>query len=291
MKEKLIKFLTRQKEKGSSFTASLEQVSNMEEMEELLNEFEDWDKSNLKVLNKAIIAPQLFNMYSGVNYLSNIYIEKDSFRDKRERIMYSLPKKIQHLNTAIHYVKEAKNTDLLPFEEEDLKAETLEKPKSLNMKKLFISHSSIDNPKIQPLLELITFIGVPHNQIFYSSDPSYGVKPGEYIFDRLKKELINEKLFALFILSSSFYNSPVCLCEMGSVWVKSNRQIPILIPPFDFKDIQGVFPHTLGIKINVKESLNSLKEELESYFELTPVPHSKWEIKRDDYLTIVNALL
>ena len=107
------------------------------------------------------------------------------------------------------------------------------------MGKLFISHSSEDKDKIKPLIDLIENIGVPHNQIFFSSHPAYGVDLGQNIFERLKTEL-EDNVFALFILSENFYKSPVCLCEMGAVWIKSNKQIPILIPPFGFKDVQGV---------------------------------------------------
>jgi hypothetical protein len=164
------------------------------------------------------------------------------------------------------------------------------KSKNKNMSKLFISHSSKDGDKINPLIDLIENIGVAHNQIFYSSHPAYGVDLGQNIFDRLKTEL-EDKVFALFILSDNFYKSPVCLCEMGAVWIKSNKQIPILIPPFGFKEVQGVFSNSLGFKINDKDQLNSFKGELETYFNLTPIHLSRWEEKRDAYLSKINDLL
>lgn len=159
-----------------------------------------------------------------------------------------------------------------------------------NEKKVFISHSSKDNEQIKPLIDLIENIGVPHSQIFYSSHPAYGVGLGEDIFTRLKTEL-EDNVFALFMLSDNFYKSPVCLCEMGAIWIKSNKQIPILIPPFSFSSIQGVFPNSLGFHMNDKNQLNNFKSELESYFKLTPIHISRWEEKRDEYLLKVNNLL
>jgi len=78
---------------------------------------------------------------------------------------------------------------------------------------------------------------------------------------------------------------------MGAVWIKSNKQIPILIPPFGFNDIQGVFPNSLGFKINDKDQLNSFKGILENYFNLTPIHISRWEEKRDEYISKINGLL
>lgn len=156
--------------------------------------------------------------------------------------------------------------------------------------KLFISHSSVDKETIKPLIDLLEDIGVPHNQIFFSSHPAYGVLQGEDIFLRLKKEL-QSNVFALFLLSENFYKSPVCLCEMGAVWIKSNKQIPILIPPFDFKDIKGVFPNSLGFKINDKDELNSFKGNIEEYFNLTPIHMSRWEEKRNEFLEKISELL
>jgi hypothetical protein len=78
---------------------------------------------------------------------------------------------------------------------------------------------------------------------------------------------------------------------MGAVWVKSNKQIPILIPPFDFNAVQGVFPNSLGFKMNDKNQLNNFKGELESYFKLTPIHITRWEEKRDEYITKINELL
>ncbi len=157
-------------------------------------------------------------------------------------------------------------------------------------RKIFISHSAIDKEKVQPLVDLLQIIGVPHDQIFFSSHPAYGVRLGENIFERLKTEL-QGRVFALFILSENFYKSAVCLCEMGATWIKSNKQVPILVPPFDFEDVKGVFPNSLGFRINDKDQLNSFKIEIERYFNLNPVHASHWEEKRDKYLREVNDLL
>jgi hypothetical protein len=289
MKEKLILILKKQKETGIDFNKRLETISSTIELEKLLTEYEEWNKNNCEILDKAYVHKQLYRMYSGVKYLGNVHTNNNVFQANRDKILHCLPVQLGHLNTAIAHTQDIRNTDLLPFDEQLTIIK--EKPtKILSMKKLFISHASEDKEKIKPLIDLIEGIGVSENQIFYSSLPAFGVSLGENIFDRLKKELEGE-VFALFILSPNFYKSPVCLCEMGAVWIKSNKQIPILIPPFEFDDVKGVFPNSLGFKINDKFQLNSLKIELEKYFDLTPKHLTRWEEKREKYISEINNLI
>lgn len=290
MKEKLIKFLEKQKEIGDSFSHKIESVSDMKELDEFLIEYDNWNGVNTNVLEKAYVKRQLFQTYSGAAvFLGNVYIDKNSFQGKRDRVLYCLPKQLGHLTTTIAQTQTLRNTELLPIDD---KLIIVKQQQNIiqNMSKLFISHSSQDDEIVKPLIDLIENIGVPHNQIFYSSHPAYGVGLGENIFTRLKKEL-EDDVFALFMLSDNFYKSPVCLCEMGAVWIKSSKQIPILIPPFGFSAIQGVFPDSLGFTMNDKNQLNNFKGELESYFKLTPIHLSRWEEKRDEYISKINGLL
>jgi len=155
----------------------------------------------------------------------------------------------------------------------------LEKSTSI-INKVFISHSSKDKLYVEEIIDIIETIGLHSSQIFCSSFDGYGIDLGENFLDRIKVEL-DENNLVLFILSQNFYQSPVSLCEMGATWIKTNEHIPILIPPFDFKDIQGVIPLTQGFKINDSLKLNLFKEKIEKLFGLTPIDNSVWERKRD----------
>ena len=141
---------------------------------------------------------------------------------------------------------------------------------------------------VEELIDLLESIGVKTSQIFCSSFEGYGIELGEDFLERIKTELDDEVL-VLFVLSENFYKSPICLCEMGATWIKTNYHIPILIPPFDFKDIQGVIPSIQGFKLNDEMKLNSFKEKVES---LLSIPNSNdfstWERKRDRVLKRIN---
>jgi len=170
-------------------------------------------------------------------------------------------------------------------------SESKSEPKSnkstSTINKVFISHSSKDKVYVEEIIDIIETIGLNSSQIFCSSFDGYGIDLGENFLERIKEEL-DENILVLFVLSENFYQSPVCLCEMGATWIKTNEHIPILIPPFDFKDIQGVIPLTQGFKINDSLKLNLFKEKIEKLFGLTPIDNSVWERKRDRNLARIS---
>lgn len=165
-----------------------------------------------------------------------------------------------------------------------------EKPTVLGDKKIFISHSSLDIKIVEKVIDILEAIGVPSNKIFCSSFEGYGVKLGSDFLEVIKKEL-DSNVLVLFILSSNFYSSVVSLCEMGATWVKTNKHIPILIPPFEYDDIKGVIPTTHGMKINEKDKLNSLKDIVADFISLEPLNTSVWERRRDNVLKEVKKIL
>lgn len=131
--------------------------------------------------------------------------------------------------------------------------------------KIFISHSSKDRDVVKEIIFLLNQIGVPKDRqsIFCSSFEGYAVPLGKDFLDHIKNEF-DENILVLFILSEDFFSSAICLCEMGAAWVKAKDHIPILIPPFDYTDIQGAIKTTInGFKINEKQKLNSFKNTIQ----------------------------
>ncbi len=78
---------------------------------------------------------------------------------------------------------------------------------------------------------------------------------------------------------------------MGATWVRTNQNIPILIPPFNYDDIKGVIPTTHGMKINEKEKFNTLKEIIEKFIGIEPIGVSVWERRRDKILKEIKEVL
>jgi hypothetical protein len=140
------------------------------------------------------------------------------------------------------------------------------------------------------VLNLLEVMGIPSSQIFNSSIPGYGVKPGEDWVQKLKSTISSECV-VVSLISPNYYRSAVCLCEMGAAWVLSKTHFPILVPPLTFAKVKGVIPTTHGIMITDTARWSELKEELEKIFELPPIPGAKWEGKKKDILDRIENLL
>ncbi|HHX8650563.1 toll/interleukin-1 receptor domain-containing protein [Vibrio antiquarius] len=159
------------------------------------------------------------------------------------------------------------------------------------MSKVFISHASKDADLVEEVIELLESIGLESHQIFCTSFDGYAIGLGENFLDKIKEELSSDTM-VLFILTENFYNSPVCLCEMGATWVLAKEHIPIVVPPLDYSDVSGVIPLTQGMKINEPLKLNLLKEKIEQQFDLqNKASLSTWERKRDRVISRLDKLL
>lgn len=157
-------------------------------------------------------------------------------------------------------------------------------------KKIFISHATADKEIVELLIDLLEDIGLKSNQIFCSSFEGYGIPLGENFLDRIKQELASD-VMVLFMITNNFYESKVCLCEMGAAWALSKGHIPIVVPPLSYSGIKGVIPLTQGMLINDSEKLNTFKEQLEKDFNLnTKIGISVWERKRNKFIKDINGI-
>jgi len=130
------------------------------------------------------------------------------------------------------------------------------------MKKIFISHSSKDVKIVEKIVEMLENMGMNPNDIFCTSLHGYGTEFGEDFLKRIKAELTN-KIDVIFVLSKNFYESPICMCEMGAAWVLSDFRIPIIIPPFTFSDIKGVdLDKNTGLAVDDFGSWTSLYNQM-----------------------------
>lgn len=171
----------------------------------------------------------------------------------------------------------------------DYEAEAL---KSFGAKdKVFISHSSKDREILEELIEILETIGLTSDQIFCTSFDGYGIGYGENFLERIKTEL-DSNIVVLFLITNNFFESPICLCEMGATWIKANEHIPILVPPFSFDKMKGVIPLTQGFHINDSLKLNLFKEKLESDFEIAnKLEQTTWERKRNRIIERMNKII
>lgn len=107
-------------------------------------------------------------------------------------------------------------------------------------KKIFISHCSRNRTITDEFVNLLKSCGFSNNQIYYSSYEENGAEYLESCLDSIRREFEENELIVLFMLSREFYESNVCLAEMGATWVNNVKYIPIVVPPLEYADIKGV---------------------------------------------------
>lgn len=109
------------------------------------------------------------------------------------------------------------------------------------------------------------------------------------------RELFNEhELFVIFVHTPRFYNSHVCLNEMGAAWVLKTDFCSILSRDMSFEDMDGVVNNrSFSIKVDNADAparMNELKDKLVNLIDLVPIDETKWERKRNNFLKLAKTL-
>lgn len=104
------------------------------------------------------------------------------------------------------------------------------------MKKIFISHNTLDKTVADILVDFLIAVGIPRNEIFCSSLPGNNVK--ENITTEIRESLDSSNIY-FCILSSSYYQSAYCQNEAGIIWYKQAATIIIGLPEITIDNMQG----------------------------------------------------
>ena len=184
-----------------------------------------------------------------------------------------------------------KNIDKYFHDEKSIESEITKAMKP----KIFISHSSKDVKYVEPIVELLADIGMTNDNLFCSSIPDYGIPLNQDIYEYLSSLFSENELYVIFVLSSNYYGSPACLNEMGAAWVLKNEYTSILLPKFEYQEIDGaVNPNKIGMKLDdddelLKKRLGELKDIISEKFSLS-VPDMRWENKRNDFINTIRNI-
>lgn len=261
-------------------------------IESILNEQHNEHSALCKSVTNSgiVIYNKIARKFNSLNYEFKMYF----FREDTSPNFVSHPKAIEILGqveTALH-ILERENMD------ENVNGLNMGRKlqETVRHKKIFISHSNKDIEYVRVIVELLEDLGLRNEKIFCSSMPEYGIPNGKDIYDYLREQFNSIDLTVLFILSKHYYNSPVCLNEMGASWVLKKESLSILLPGFGFEDINGVVnKNAIAIKIDddsqIIPRLNDLKDLIENNFNLEKLSMSVWERKRDRFLTEISKLM
>lgn len=159
---------------------------------------------------------------------------------------------------------------------------------------VFISHASKDKEIVEALVDLLEGIGLTKENLFCSSVDGYGIPLSQDIFETLRGLFNEHDLYVVFVHTPRFYDSHVCLNEMGAAWVLKTDFCSILSHDMSFEDMDGVVnKQSLSIKVDSSDApyrLNELKDKLINLLGLIPIDGTKWERKRNNFLKLVTTL-
>lgn len=163
--------------------------------------------------------------------------------------------------------------------------------------KIFISHSSKDREYVEAIVSFFEDLGLKEENIICSSVPPYCIPLNNNIYEWLVNEFQNSNLYVIYILSKNYYNSASSLNEMGATWAMKHEWTGLLLPGFNFNQLDGCIDKgKIGIKLDdsddksLKYRLTELKNKIEGDFKLELLSESKWERKRDDFLKKVSSI-
>jgi hypothetical protein len=163
--------------------------------------------------------------------------------------------------------------------------------------KVFISHKKEDQDYADALVSLINFIiGPSGDKVFCSSISGYGIRQSRDIIDDLKAQFDDHNIFMVIIHSPRYYNSTICLNEMGASWILGTKFSSFMTKDCTYDLLNGVIGKE-KICININEErgmlnahLNDFKNDLLSFFGLGAIDENKWEHARDRFVKEVSML-
>lgn len=159
--------------------------------------------------------------------------------------------------------------------------------------KIFISHSSKDREYGDVLVKLLLGIGVKGSQIIFTSDPDYGIPTGENIFEYLKNQIHNDA-HMLYLLSDHYYDSVVCMNEMGAAWVMQNTYHMLMLPGFHANAVKfqnGVAdPRVVAADVDDERRIRQFAGALTAQFSLEPT-QEKLERAIGEYMDQIRILV
>lgn len=164
-------------------------------------------------------------------------------------------------------------------------------------RKIFISHATKDKDYVGEIIKLLESLGFREDEIICSSIPPYCIPLDNKVYEWLVNEFQHSDLHVIYALSKTYYSRPACLNEMGAAWAMKQKWTAILLPGFDFIDIDGCIDSTqVSIKLDAQDRdtlrfrLGELKDNLIAEFGLRKISDYLWEKKRNEFLDAVSKV-
>lgn len=170
-----------------------------------------------------------------------------------------------------------------PIQGQEMKAERHIEEKH---PRVFISHSSNDDKIILSFIQnvLVLGLGLPNDEIVFTSDERYGIVPGDDISNYIKRTIAHADV-VLIMISEGYKKSEVCLNEMGAAWALDRKIIQVMLPDADFDELGWVINLKKAVRLTNKNQLLSLVNQIATLLNVDMAKHFTSAVSAvDDYL-------
>jgi hypothetical protein len=99
-------------------------------------------------------------------------------------------------------------------------------------------------------------------QIFCTARPG-NLEPGADFTEAIR-EVLADAGMAIMLLSPAYYESHFCLAELGAVLVRRARRIPLLVPPVNYANLDGVQLGRQTLRINSGSDLDQMRDQIQT---------------------------
>ena len=157
------------------------------------------------------------------------------------------------------------------------------------MPRIFVSHAAKDADLAERFVDLLQVgMNVHPDDVFCSSLPGMNIPTGQAFVSYIKSKIAAPDV-VLLLITDEFLKSQFCHNEVGASWALSLPIYPLLVPPVEFRDVKGVLDGVQFARLDDKEKLSDLRDDLTQKLGLEPFRTSHWERKRDKFLTELAA--
>lgn len=257
-----------------------------DELEDFKNKFAQWKSYVYELLEKQ------FGRDDQYAYDWDTYVV--THISKRKPILNQLKKNV---NKGLSLLSSFLERLDIHYHDKGYMEENNEQENIAKSPKVFISHKKEDKAYANALVNLINIIlGADGDKIFCSSIPGYGIRQSRDILDELKNQFDHYDVFMVIIHSPRYYQSAICLNEMGASWALGTKFSSFMTIDCKPEHLHGVINREkICIDLNDDDDmlnchLNEFKDDLIDFFQASQIDQNRWENARGRFVREVKAL-
>lgn len=257
-----------------------------DELEDFKNKFAQWKSYVYELLEKQFGRDDQY-VYDWDTYVV-------THISKRKPILNQLKKNVNKGMSLLSSFLERLD---IHYHDKGYMEENNEQENIAKSPKVFISHKKEDKAYANALVNLINIIlGADGDKIFCSSIPGYGIRQSRDILDELKNQFDHYDVFMVIIHSPRYYQSAICLNEMGASWALGTKFSSFMTIDCKPEHLHGVINREkICIDLNDDDDmlnchLNEFKDDLIDFFQASQIDQNRWENARGRFVREVKAL-